>query len=51
MAYPPDTDPEDRDPEDRELERGSDTPALNPVLIIVLLVMLGLGVYAASYLL
>jgi uncharacterized membrane protein len=51
MADPPHTDPDDRDPEEVELQRGSDAPALSPVLIIALLAMLGAAVYVFSFVL
>jgi hypothetical protein len=48
MADPRDTDPADQTPRERGLERRSDTPAVSPWLIIILILMLGAAVYVIS---
>ena len=44
----PESDPIDRDPREKDLERRSGAPAISPWLIIGLILLIGLGVYAAS---
>jgi hypothetical protein len=47
-AQPPDLPPHARDPDEKELSRRSRAGALNPVLIVAGIVLIGIAVFVAS---
>ena len=47
-AQPPDLPPPARDPNEKELSRRSRVGALNPVLIVAVIVLIGIVVFVAS---